>query len=492
MEFLTQEGRFWLPRQPERAVHGLVAFQEDGVTLNLEGALHAPDPGGSGDGPVVATEPVIHGSLRDGRQVTLYQASALTWPVEGVQETWQAEFLLTGGLVPGDRFVQAQIVFDYLTPWTQPASIVTSTIGSDNVVIDTRRLTVDEAILADKTKVQLCAGVEGQSGHGSVHLDQWTALEVTSTARKARPMKRVLADWVRPLQDLLVVSLGHPVSITHLAVRPQGQPAGAPLLDVACQLVQRPPVTSVRVIDVGGYTSPALLTYRDSPVPFSELVPAWFELRERFRDVITDLCGPFYAPFIYSGHRYASTFQSAEGLAHSLYKGKQKTRTKHQERVEAVTKALEAAHLDEENLAWAEAVLRSRNDKPLRELIQQLITSADVIGAQLLRAAPDLAIEAATARAYVSHPGTKGPGIVRRYWLGEAILWLVRASVLAQLGIPMKDLAAKATQKASFTNVVNWLKADNPSPKTSSPGYRHGSCHVNHRTKATMARCRND
>ena len=52
-------------------------------------------------------------------------SSGLTWPVEGIQETWQAEFLLTGGLLPHDRFVHAQIVFDYLTPWAQPASIVT-------------------------------------------------------------------------------------------------------------------------------------------------------------------------------------------------------------------------------------------------------------------------------------------------------------------------------------------------------------------------------
>lgn len=491
MEFLSQEGRFWLPRQPERTVHGLVAFLEDGVTLNLEGALHAPDRSGSGDGPVLAAEPVIHGYLRDGRQVTLYQASGLTWPVEGIEETWQAEFLLTGGLVRDNRFIEAQIVFDYLTPWAQPASIVAGAFGRDDVVIDTRRVTIAQATLSDKTKVRLYTGVEGRSNHASVHLDQWTALEVTSQARKARPMKRVLGDWVRPLQDLLVVSLGHPVSISQLAVRPEGQPAGAPLLEVACQLVQPPPAASPKAIDINGYTSPALLTYRESPVPFTELIPAWFELRERLRDVITDLCGPFYAPFIYSGHRYASTFQSAEALAQILFGTKQKERKQHRERVEAVTKALAAADLDEDNLNWAKAVLQSRNDKPLRQLIDELIAAADVMGAQLLQAAPGLAAEAATARVGVSHPGTTGPGIVRRYWLGEAIAWLVRANVLAQLGIPMEDLAAKATQKASFNNVVNWLKAADSSARTDTPGYRHGSCPVNHRTKATMSRCKN-
>jgi hypothetical protein len=119
MEFLSQEGRFWLPRQPGRTVHGAVAFQEQGITLNLEGALHAP--GRSGGGPVLATEPAIFGHLRDGRQVTLYQASGLTWPVEGIQESWQAEFLLTGGLVRDNRFIHTQFVFDYLAPWAQPA-----------------------------------------------------------------------------------------------------------------------------------------------------------------------------------------------------------------------------------------------------------------------------------------------------------------------------------------------------------------------------------
>ena len=34
MEFVPREGRFWLPRQPKRVVHGTVIFGEDGVTLN--------------------------------------------------------------------------------------------------------------------------------------------------------------------------------------------------------------------------------------------------------------------------------------------------------------------------------------------------------------------------------------------------------------------------------------------------------------------------
>src|ERR1022692_3221835 len=387
MEFFAQEGGFWLPRRPERVVHGSVAYQEDGITLDLASSLRGPNSlpsGGTGGSPVFAAEPVIHGYLRDGREVTLYQARGLSWPVENVQETWRADFLFNGGLIRANRFVHVQVVFDVLMSWTQPPGIATGEIGHNDVAIDARRVTLDQAALGDKTKVRLCTGVDGRWDHASVHLDQWCALEVTGLARKAKTIMSVLNDWVRPLQDLLVVSLGRPVRIDHLAVRPRGQSARAPLLEVSCQLVQPRIATPARAIDVESYTAPTLLTYRNSPVPFARLIPAWFAFQERFPDVITDLCGPYYAPFIYSGHRYASTFQSAEALAHGLFGAKQKTRWEHRARVDAVAKALAAAELDSDNLDWATKVLQSRNDKPLRELMEELITKTGGIGAQLI------------------------------------------------------------------------------------------------------------
>lgn len=488
MDFTSQDGRFWLPRQPERSVHGTVAFQEDGITLTLEGALHVP--AGSGGGPIVATEPVILGHLRDGRQVTLYEASGLTWPIEGIEEVWQAEFLLVGGLAPEDRFTQAQIIFDYLTPWTQPVGMATGGLGSDEVVIKVSPVTIDHATLADRTKVRLWSGVDGSSNSSSVRFDQWTSIELTSLAKKPRTVKKILDEWVRPLQNFLIICLGRPVRITYLTVRAKGQAAGVLPLEVACQLIQAP-ASSPATIDINSYISPALLTYRNSPLPFSELISNWFELHARLYDVITNLCGPFYAPFIYSSHRYSSTFQSAEGLAKSLFGARQKERRQHLQRVEAATSALKVVDLDEDTLAWAKAVLQSRNDKPLQQLIEELITAGDVMGVQLRKVAPDLAREAATARAGVSHSGAARIGVIRRYWLGEAIVWLVRAQILAELGIPISDLAAKAVQKAAFINVVNWFKAANSHTRSSGPGYRHGSCPINHRTKDTMTRCRN-
>lgn len=271
--------------------------------------------------------------------------------------------------------------------------------------------------------------MEGSWDHSRVHLDQWAALEVTSLVRKAKTIRGVLEDWVRPLQDLLAVSLGRLVRVDELAVCPRGQSRKAPLIDVACQLIQPRPGISPEAADIDSYTAPTLLTYRDltareTRVSFSELIPAWFGLSERLSDVVTGLCGPYYAPFIYSGHRYASTFQSAEALANGIFESRQNTRPEHRARVDAVAAALDVAGLDTENLGWARRVLLGRNDKPLRELMEELITEADEIGVRLIRAAPGLAEEAAAARALVSHPGSGGPSVIRRYWIGEALTWL--------------------------------------------------------------------
>lgn len=496
MEFFTQQGTFWLPRQRDRVVHGSVAVQEDGITLNLTASLRAPiaPAGGVSIGsPAYMTEPVVHGYLRDGSEVTLYQARGVSWPLENLNETWRAAFLFSGGLVTKNRFVQVQVVFDYLMPWVQPPGIATTAKdGHSDVTVDARRVILEQAKLADGTVVRLRAGAEGRWNHASVHLDQWTAFEVTGLARKSKTVLEVLNDWVRPLQDLLVVCLGRPVRIDQLAVRPRGQPAGRALLGVSCQLVQPQLAIPPKAIDVESYTAPTLLTYRSSPVPFSQLIATWFGLREQFPDVITDLCSPYYAPFIYSGHRYSSTFQSAEALAHGLLGTKEKNRPEHRERINAVTEILKTADLDEEIIGWATRVLQGKNDKPLHALIKELITGTGEMGRLLVRAAPRLAEEAASARTRVSHPGRGGPGLARRYWLGEAITWVVRAHVLAQLGIPIQDLSQHAIRMAPFKEVLSALKARETGPRTNlAPAYHHPGCPVNHKSEATAARCRN-
>ena len=462
MEYFTTQGRFWLPQQPRRAVHGRLIFDEDGIRLELADSLREPTARGSGvvgGSPEWAAEPVVHGRLRDGNEVTLLRLRGLSMPTEGVQETWFADFSLTGGLIGNDAFSQMVVIFDYLMPCVQPPGILRSELLSPNITVETQPTVQAETTLGDGTAVRLVTGVDGQWGDDAVHIDQWCGLEVTG---EPKPVIDVLNEWARPLQDLLVVCTERPVRLEQVLLRtPEHDTRRAPL-DLSFKAVQSAARAHPAAARPDNYDAPTLLTYAASPLPFGTLIGGWFGLSGRLSDAATLLCGPYYAPFIYSGHRYASTFQSAEALARAAPNTREKTPSQHRMRVEAVAAALQEAQLDPEITGWAMRVLQGRNDKPLRQLMEELISSAGEVGQELLAAAPDLADRLVAARTSVSHPGAEGPGTLTRYWLGEALTWVLRVRLLVELGVPVSDLSESVTRKPSFQEVLSELSSLRP------------------------------
>jgi hypothetical protein len=203
------------------------------------------------------------------------------------------------------------------------------------------------------------------------------------------------------------------------------------------------------------------------PLPFATLIKEWFRLHARFSDAVTQLCGPYYAPFIYTRHWYGSTFQSAEAVAKGTGDTLEKPRKEHRWRVKAVLTALEKANLDPEIVSRVERLIR-RNDKPLAQLIEELIISTGAVGEQLLAAVPDLPGLAVATRTHVSHPGVKGPEVLVQHRLGQALTWAIRMRLLAELGIPVSTLAAAATTKPSFQHDVQELAALHQTPSKAS------------------------
>jgi hypothetical protein len=69
----------------------------------------------------------------------------------------------------------------------------------------------------------------------------------------------------------------------------------------------------------------------------------------------------------------------------------------------------------------------------------------------------------AAARTDVSHPGTEGPSTLERYWLGEALIWVLRVRLLAELGVPVSRLSARITTKSAFQDALSELARLQPS-----------------------------
>lgn len=458
MEFFGERGRFWLPQLPQRMVHGHLSLDEDGVRLDLDDPLRAPEVGAGGivrGSPEAAAEAAVHGRLRDGREVSLLRLRGLSMPADGMQEVWFADFALTGGFTSGDAVSQVAVVFDYLMPWVQPAGIRRGGPLSSSFTVDTEQVALEETALGNGRTVRLVTGVAGRQDDDAIHLDQYCALEVTG--EEPKPILEVLNDWVRPLQDLLVVCTGQPVRLQEVRIRPPEYDPRRRSLGLSFKAVQPAARSHPTAAQLVSYDSPSLLTYAESPLPFSRLIRSWFGLYSRLPDSITLLCGPYYAPFIYGSHRYAATFQSAEALARTLLNAREKSRRQHRARMRAVTGALEEAHVDPEITGWATRILQMRNDKPLHQLMEELISSTGYMGQMLLATVPDLGRRLAAARASVSHPGRSGPGTLARYWLGEALIWVLRVRLLIELGVPVSDLSANVTQKPAFRDVLREL-----------------------------------
>lgn len=112
--------------------------------------------------------------------------------------------------------------------------------------MDTTERVLAEATLGDGRSVRLVTGVQGRRSDSSIHLDQWCALEV---AGQPGSLGEILNDWIRPLQDLLVVCLGLPVRLDDIRLGTGRE------LQLAFEAVQRP-VTGRSLVHLAGYGAP--------------------------------------------------------------------------------------------------------------------------------------------------------------------------------------------------------------------------------------------
>jgi hypothetical protein len=261
---------------------------------------------------------------------------------------------------------------------------------------------------------------------------------------------------VRPLQDFLTVALGRSVRLTMFLLRPA---RGRVFAEVSFGVVQAAPGPPPTLGSVLSYSAPTLVTLADSPIPFSRLLARWYETSSKFHDVLVLLLAPYYAPFIFSDHRYASTFQSAEALANSLFAPSEKSKSAHRARVAAIVDAAVAANVDDEDISWARRVLQPRNDRPLADRISELVDSLGVIGERVLAACPRFAVFVARARVGVSHPAQMGLSNVERYWLGDVLTWIVRAKMLIEAGLPLAEVERRVSQSAPFRHALEQIRS---------------------------------
>ncbi len=432
-------GVFWLPAVPSREISGRLVFDSDGITLTLFAPLREfVLPAGEVGGGTVerVDESVVYGRFHDGDEdvsVLGVSGSVMPGPFDVVRESYFAQAALVGGHARIGTCCAIRFGFDVLAGWVNPPPLadVSGERVPGEVHVRVASHVIGEASYAGRD-VRLVADVEGKWGQ-SVHLDQHAFWEI---AGEPLDLEEWLSEWARAAHDLLVVCLGRAVALTQMRVRARDVHERERWMTVALATVQQPPATAVSAAAVRDYDAPTLLLPDNSFVPFDELVPKWYALRSELGDVVKLLCSPFYAPFMYGEHRYGSLFQAAEALAKKRFVTTEKSREEHAQRVQAIVGAAIAAGVAPEDVAWAGRVLQSRNDRPLPELVTELLRDAGSVGTRVLDIPGDVARLMVRARTGVSHGGAAGTTPVGRYWLGQVLLWVLRMRLLRELGVP--------------------------------------------------------
>lgn len=459
MHYFSSPGMFWLPSTPEYRVAGTLTYDAEGASLTVTGSLEQfvlPE-GGASVGvvrPEWKTLPVVHGELDDETLVTLLDVSGTSFPTPmtvTVRASWDVAFVLRGAIVDCDLFEQAVFEFDGLMAWVNPAAVA-EMASAGSIKVDTSLTPLADATLKEGVSCRLLSRGTGSWSDTQVDIKQSCMFEVTGPGT---PIRTILNEWVRPMQDLLVVALGRPVRLTVLAVKPTATDSGS--LEAHFAAVQPATASAITRAEVQMFDSPTLLLCPDEPHERGALLQGWYTAWTEHRATIALLCGPYYAPFIYGEHRYASTFQAAEAYARQVFRASDKTRAEHAERVERVREVLSNSDLEEEVVGWVMSTIQTRNDKPLKNLIEELTQAAGELGGLLLQEVTNFSKHVARARTGVSHGAAGSTDALRRYWLGEALTWIVRVHILSRAGRPLEDLAGKAVGNARVRRLVREL-----------------------------------
>lgn len=452
-------GNFWLPSVPARQVSGRLMFGHGGASLTVFGTLR--DYGdlepnvAHGSAWERIEEPVVFGFIAETRETVTLRGVAgdvlglsPTWFI-GLQmvETFAVEVVLVGGHTAASEVQSIRIGLDLLHAWANPPSLVKGWMVDGEVTLSRGVVELHVATHGNQT-IRLIGSAEGPAGHDAVHVERRVFVEVSGIATSIDVIQQ---EHVRPIHDLLILCLGRSATITEMRILIPVEGGTVEWLNMYSQLTQLDSITTLDPHRVRQDDAPTLLVPEEDSVPFSAFVPRWHLLRQEYLDAFVAFFAPFYASFIYSEHVYASTFQAAEALARKLFRSQELEKCAHSARVGAVLAPAQEAGVDPEVLDWAARVLTARNDRPLRELIAELL---DDSGLFLPDECDSLARRMATARAGVSHGGANSTSTLERSTLGQVLRWVIRGRVVRDLGVDADAVRQRIEAKPGF----RWAK----------------------------------
>lgn len=198
-----------------------------------------------------------------------------------------------------------------------------------------------------------------------------------------------------------------------------------------------------------------LFTARELPGGFAHGLRRWFEIHERHSTAVELLLGVGYAPFIFSEQRFLALAQAIEVYQREAIGGAPLPRTEHRRRVREITSAI----TDSDLAGWAESILREANRLRLAERVAGVIGRLGDLGREIVGDDEETFVRRVVqTRNDLTHRDQRGAWVLEepaRYWHGQALDWLLRASLLVDLGFSSEEVGSRIRRNTRY----DWFRS---------------------------------
>lgn len=450
-------GRWWCSGSAAVA-HGYLDLDTE-FRLHTDDCLNPvnPEPGVPYS-PQFERHDAVHGRSHDGIDVTLLGVSGLSLrfpaPYSSVHEVWRPSAAVVGSLVEAQEgFFGVRVDLSGLVEWARPRPLV-DPIGplGDSFAVDRSTQRMVEVDI-EGSHLSLVASAEGRAGERRADVSRTVHFEVEF--QDPLQWEAVLARWVWPLRQMLSCLLVRKVVAKKVLVQVEEEFRGR----------DWPELRFARAEHDEGLTrsfweEEVLFTLPASPVPFGDFLTQWFGQWDELRPLVLPLVSVEDADFLYAEHVYLLRLAAAESAQRLLgTPGSEMTPEAHAARVKAIIDAAVGAGVSGEDTGWAAGVLQSRNDKPLRARLQELVDATGEVGARIVEGRSTLVRDAQSFRTPIAHASTNRgeQDHISRWRVGEALAWMARVVLLTQTGVPKEQAEQCVLRHERFNDLVDHL-----------------------------------
>lgn len=470
-------GHWWLPEAPDRQMAGWLRYEPDeGLTLTLIGGFEdgrwvEVSPGVHSLSGGRRDFPVIHGlagstaiSLLDGdASHTVSNVFGFTGPTE---QTVTCATALIGLLVQGEDdpcFARVHALIEDSWLWSSRHAM-----QAQSHLNEERTNFTGEASMEMKPVDEVRAEAAGWT----FQLAHWLILPtfdhtrgaaigrmedsaVFTLARQEMSSYAEIQSLLWALQDLLALATGRGPSILWFVLRVAGEDSERPLEQVD---------VFTRARGTGDPKAKALdsreLVFSLEDLPFDQVIPRWWDVRERFRASCNMTLGSRYG-----GPGYLETMlTTAVTAAESFHKDlSEPAPVPKDEMDELVQKAVDA--MPDDRKEWIKNVIPRGHS--LRQRLDRLAERIpETCRARLLPNASAWAKAAKGARNDLSHSGKTDQDLKRLYAIMQITRAVVLLNILIEMGIPEERLLIALSDSSQLRHACDLARQHFPASAT--------------------------